>query len=362
MIAEALDSVLAQSYADWEAIVIDDGSVDDTREVVARYTDPRIHYFYKENGGLSSARNAGLERARGEFIAFLDSDDMWRPWKLAAQVELFHRHPTVGMSWTDMSAFADSGTILATRHLRSYYTAYSRVNFEAACTYAGALGELNADAPEDLATAPYRIGNIFKEMLAGNLVHPPTAIIRRERLRQAGGWQHEVTRGGADDYHFYLRITQCGPVALLDAPAILYRVHPGSITQSAGLREAYGDLNVITHWHDAMTKVLPKEVVDSRFAGAHAWVGAEELATGNTRAAMPHLWKSLQLNPAQPRVLIKLALSALPAKAVPVMRAAKRSARKHATREKLIRVGLALTGSLFLVYRLVVALQPEFVE
>jgi hypothetical protein len=139
-------------------------------------------------------------------------------------------------------------------------------------------------------------------------------------------------------------------------------VHAGSITHGSAKREAHGDLTVITHWRNAMTALLPTEVVDGRFANAHAWVGAEELASGNPRAAMPHLFKSLRLNPAQPRVMTKLALSTLPPKAIPLMRAAKHGARRYARRDTLIRVGLALTGGLFVMYRIVVALQPELVE
>src|SRR5947207_15233453 len=75
ILGETLDSVLAQSYTEFEAIVVDDGSTDRTPDVVAEYTDPRVRYFYKPNGGLSSARNFGLQLANGEFIAFLDSDD-----------------------------------------------------------------------------------------------------------------------------------------------------------------------------------------------------------------------------------------------------------------------------------------------
>ena len=92
-----------------------------------------------------------------------------------------------------MSSFAESGTVLESRFLRTYYTAYSRVKFESVCARAGSLRELTADAPADLADSPYFIGSIFPQMLLGNLVHPPTAIVRRQRLREAGGFENEVT-------------------------------------------------------------------------------------------------------------------------------------------------------------------------
>jgi len=86
---EALESVIRQTWADWECIVVNDGSTDDTREVALRFTrrDPRIRYLEKRNGGLSDARNHGLDAARGDLIQFLDADDALLPRKLEAQIE-----------------------------------------------------------------------------------------------------------------------------------------------------------------------------------------------------------------------------------------------------------------------------------
>jgi len=75
----AVYSVLAQTFADWEAIIVDDGSTDDTGNVAAQFTDARIHYIHQENRGLSAARNSGIRAARGEYLAFLDADDEWEP-------------------------------------------------------------------------------------------------------------------------------------------------------------------------------------------------------------------------------------------------------------------------------------------
>src|SRR4051812_18759444 len=193
IVGETIASVLRQSYGRFEAILVDDGSTDGTREAIRAYGDPRIRYFYKLNGGLSSARNCGLEAARGEFIAFLDSDDLWDEWKLAAQMEIFRRHEEVGLIWTDMSTFSRAGEILAERHLRTYYSAYGLVNFEREKNAAGVLADLIDSAPETFARCPYYVADVFQDMFNGNLVHPSTAIVRRDRLRKSGAFEPEVT-------------------------------------------------------------------------------------------------------------------------------------------------------------------------
>ena len=91
-VTHAIDSVLAQTYTDYEIIVVDDGSADNTKDVLLPYMD-RIRYIYQENAGLSAARNTGIKAAKGDWIAFLDSDDEWLPGKLAVQMRAVERHP-----------------------------------------------------------------------------------------------------------------------------------------------------------------------------------------------------------------------------------------------------------------------------
>lgn len=86
-IEAALESVLAQTYANWECIIIDDGSSDNTKEILEKYQDERFRYIYQENQGVSGARNTGIAETRGEVIALLDSDDVWMPNKLATQIK-----------------------------------------------------------------------------------------------------------------------------------------------------------------------------------------------------------------------------------------------------------------------------------
>jgi glycosyltransferase involved in cell wall biosynthesis len=109
---KALDSVLAQTYANLEALVIDDGSADATASVATSYRDERIVLIGQANGGLSNARNAGIRRARGDYIAYLDADDRWAPGKLAAQVELMEANPHLAFCSTATRVETPEGELL----------------------------------------------------------------------------------------------------------------------------------------------------------------------------------------------------------------------------------------------------------
>ena len=110
-IKRAVDSVLAQTFTDYEIIVIDDGSADQTRHVLAPYQD-RIRYFYQENRGISEARNRGIQEAKGEYIAFLDSDDWWAPTKLERQVGILDDRKTVGLVYGRMPILDEKGKVI----------------------------------------------------------------------------------------------------------------------------------------------------------------------------------------------------------------------------------------------------------
>ena len=123
-ICESIDSVLAQTYAEWELWVVDDGSMDNTADIVKNFKDKRIHYVKQStNKGVSAARNLGIERSRGRFLAFLDSDDVWLPEKLEKQLDFMHRKKC-GISYTEYRHFGNqpdvAGKLIRTRDSVDY--------------------------------------------------------------------------------------------------------------------------------------------------------------------------------------------------------------------------------------------------
>lgn len=102
-IRETIDSVLSQSFSDFELLIINDGSTDNTLDVVARFSDPRIHVFSYPNAGSNPSRNRGIDFAKGDYLSFIDADDLWTPDKLEAQLQALRDNPLAGVaySWTD---------------------------------------------------------------------------------------------------------------------------------------------------------------------------------------------------------------------------------------------------------------------
>ena len=111
-IGDSIRSVLLQTYADIEIIVVDDGSIDDTAKVIEAISDPRLFYLRQKNCGRSKARNHALSVARGKYITFLDSDDLYLPNKIELQVDYLIRHPGTGMVYTSAYCVDDVGELL----------------------------------------------------------------------------------------------------------------------------------------------------------------------------------------------------------------------------------------------------------
>jgi GT2 family glycosyltransferase len=330
----AIDSALGQTHRNVEVLVVDDGSTDDTTDVVSRRyaAEPRVRYLRKENGGAASARNEGLRHARGAFVAFLDSDDWWQPWKTELQLRCLERFPQAGMVWTDMEAVGPDGTLLHSRYLRIMYRAAYRW-FPTPESLFETSAPLDAVGCASLpAGTPGRAwcGDLASAILLGNLVHTSTVLLRRERREQVGLFLESLRSG--EDFEFHLRTCRLGPVAYADVEAIRYQV--GGVDQltrpELQITLARAFLATIAPILDvAGPEVkLPRHMVSAVLAEAHAWVGREALVHGQTREARTHLRNSLRHRPLAPSTLGLFVLACGPSASFPMARKIVRAAKR----------------------------------
>jgi len=331
LLLQAVDSVLAQSYAAHEVLIVDDGSTDGTREAVAsRFgSNPKVRYFHQTNAGVSAARNRGLREAGGEFVAFLDSDDAWLPGKLDAQVAVLRALAQAGMVWSDMRAVDDAGKVLHERYLRIMYHAY-RYFPKPSGLFSRESTLADAGVPAGGLPGDTRVftGDIFGPMVLGNLVHTSTVLLRRSRREQVGFFDEAYRTG--EDYKFHLHTCRAGPVAFIDAPTILYRVGREDALSSAKnllpIARNYLATLETTLREDRKAITLPAELLDRCLAETHAWVGSEYLAAGQKAKGREHLLKSLKIRPTRATFAL-LAKSFAPDSVVRAVRA-RRAARR----------------------------------
>ena len=316
-VPRTIDSALAQTYRDVEVVVVDDGSSDDTRGVIARTygNDSRVRYVYQTNGGVSAARNRGFRKSRGEYVALLDSDDVWMPWKLRAQVECLRHAPEVGMVWTDMEGIDADGAVFSPNYLRIKYSAYRWFRNEDLFQKSYPLESLVPDEPGIPAGAIYYVGDVYSQMIMGSLVHTSTVLLRRERLERVKGFIEDCRLG--EDYEVHLRTCREGSVGFIDASSMQYqRGLPDHISHDAHLLATKFLLTVTeTIQRDRDRIKLPDRMLDEVRAEAHRWVGDLEGRRGNAAAARGNLLKSLRYRPWQPRVMAMLFENCVPSRA-----------------------------------------------
>lgn len=195
----AIESVYAQTFSDWELIVADDGSDLETRQYLqALATQPRVTVLWLAHSGRPAVvRNAALKRATGNYVAFLDSDDLWGATKLERQVGALRER--IGCRWS--------------------YTAFLRVD---AC--GRALAE-EAGRP----WVPYE-GEIFEQVVTGRAsIRTPSVLVTRQLIAQAGAFDEAML--SAEDYDLWLRLALCSEVAVVDAPLVQVRYHDENHTR-----------------------------------------------------------------------------------------------------------------------------------
>jgi glycosyltransferase involved in cell wall biosynthesis len=316
MVCRAIDSALAQTHPDVEVIVIDDGSTDDTAERLAAYGE-RIRVIRQPNAGVCAARNAGMALASGEFIAFLDSDDAWLEWKLAAQVAAFRLVADLQLSCTDAMAVDPDGRVVRERCLRTFYAkSYSYMPDSRLFD-----SELTVVLPAQ--SLPLRVGDFSSKIYLGNFFHLSTVVFRRNLLARYGMFDNAVGNAG-EDYEFFSRLAQAGPIGLLDIAAVRCGVGSSDHLSRQRTHTALANLNTIAKIAQRRTGrlALPDDMVRQRRIDSVLWAGLALFDEDRPRAARPYLRQALASGNPKPRAALYWMLSFLPLAAIRRLRAA----------------------------------------
>ena len=202
-IAESVESVLGQTFGDWELVVVDDGSEDDTGAVVEAYAagDARVRYVRRPNGGQAAARNTGLAGARAPLVAFLDADDLWLPEKLEAQLAVLER-TGVDLVYTDGYFFSEE--------------------------------EAELDERFDILPGEARGAEMFRTLFASNRIGTLSVLVRRGALDAVGLFDEDRAYQNCEDYDLWLRLAKWG-AGFYGMPERLmrYRRHAAATTYAA---------------------------------------------------------------------------------------------------------------------------------
>lgn len=260
-IAEAVESVLAQTYPHFEFLIVDDGSTDHTDKVLEPYlNDERIRLFRQENQGQSVARNVALDEAKGEFICFLDSDNYWPAAKLEQQVRIFEQFPTTDVLYGDNVIINEAGEELSRNNMARYS------------------------------------GRIAPQMVKDNCVAMNTTMARRQCFDELGGMSGK--RRVADDYDLWLRFSAKYEFRYEPEYWAWYRVMEDQISSDKTRRFQVNEQIIHDFRRDFPDAMSPREF-DQGFAHFYIRKGRYLGSNGQKRDGVRELLKAVKYSPAE---------------------------------------------------------------
>jgi glycosyltransferase involved in cell wall biosynthesis len=284
-LGEAIHSVLAQTFQDFELVVVDDGSTDNTKQVVSNFADERIKYIYQQNQGVSAARNTGISACCGDYVALLDADDVWVPQKLELQVKILDSRPDIAAVCSDVYVV----------------DAHTGVTINRFWNDGRRLGTFNPHmAPKKL----------LRRLLArGCFIHPSSTIFRRVVFDEVGLFDeslqtHEV-------WELSVRILLHFDIALIDTPLVKYRQHAANLSakwhemEEDGVKVLYKAINTLPLTPDDV------RVIKRRLARNNCEYGSGLVVNDRIPLGREKLLASIKLNPWNIKPYIYLAGSFL---------------------------------------------------
>jgi glycosyltransferase involved in cell wall biosynthesis len=277
-VRQAVESALAQTYSPVEIIVVDDGSTDETEQVLAPYRS-HIRYLRQANRGLPGARNAGIRISQGEVLAFLDADDVWYPEKLELQVELLLADPQVALVHSDLV----------------------RRNEE--------TGEY---APSRIARHEF-VGHCYERLFQGNGITPSTVIVWKQRVQDVGLFDESLV-AGHEDYDLWLRLARHEKFAYVPRPLTIYREHSTNMSRNVfSMHRTFLEVLQKTLRGDpSLWRVAGKQAVRQRLFDLSFNVGYQVFQQGNVSGARGFFWQAAWLRPTHPHIWLLWLSTLLP--------------------------------------------------
>ncbi|HSW45594.1 MAG TPA: glycosyltransferase [Phycisphaerae bacterium] len=264
LLSDALDSVAAQTFRDYDIIIVDDGSNDQTRDLVARRKEP-IHYHWQPNQGVAEARNHALRITHSEFVAFLDSDDMWEPAFLDRSVTWLREHPEEALVYTDFVSTGPNGKPLR-GHRKKPHT-----------------------------------GRVTANLFASTFIHTSAVVARAHLIRDAGGFDGRLTHN--EDYDLWLRLSLRHRFGLIPEPLCRRRCHPHSLSRDGCRPETLlTKAELLERFYEHGGKDhIPSTIARRRLGKLYYTAGKRFLKARRPHEALPLLRRATHLAPARLR-------------------------------------------------------------
>ncbi|MHA1630175.1 MAG: glycosyltransferase, partial [Candidatus Heimdallarchaeota archaeon] len=264
-------SVLNQTFQDVEIVVVDDGSTDNTKDIINSYGE-QVRYIYQENKGAASSRNTGIEASKGEYIAFLDSDDYYTAENLQKKLSLLESNSKIGWIYSDWQYIDNKGNYLDNGSVRFNYR------------------------NKKLS------GEIFEELFyKRNFIATDTVVIRRSVLEDIGFF--DPTIPSQEEYELWLRVSARYPVCYINEPLVIVTIHPDSLSTDFS-KWAYGNALII----DKIEKILPdnftvrKRIMDRMHADKYTFLARDFVQKRQFKNALNAYWQSIKHFPLQKRI------------------------------------------------------------
>lgn len=257
-IRETMQSVLAQTYQRYEIIVVDDGSTDNTKDILTEFKS-LICLFQQENRGPSAARNAGIKAAKGEYICFLDADDLWPPEKLVVQLEFFESHPEIAFVSADHQDFSDDQV--------------ERPTFL----------EMKKKTFGEVLVTEVPLQDAFSKLIHENFISTPTVMMKKSSLDVTGLFDESLW--SVEDRDLWLRVAASFNLACLPNVLCKRRVHQTNISLQSELT-LFSRIKVIEKNWKHFPTLVPEKVWRNELAGLYCQLGYVLLKKGQRRGVL----------------------------------------------------------------------------